>query len=340
MSILTKVTQPLSKVVTKVKVNSPTVLVVTGSVCLVGTVIFAHRAGRKVEETVDANRQAINNIKDIMEAGSFTDEEGNEVEFTDADYRKELTHAYLGYAWDLTKLYGPVIIGTAATATCYISGHKILAGRLAGMTAAYEVIDSAFKKYRTNVVKISGEDADRKYLYGLDGTEKEKYYDTEVDEKTGEVKNVGKAKTRNIDVVEDVKLWNQASIYAVRFDKCKAFTKDMNYNIMHLDSLEKIANNKLESGRTSVFGPRYITMYEIYEMLGVTGELDEETLLMSHETGYVPGYNNQGIKFDIVMVPTKGCYKDGEFKSLTEIGLIDFNCPGSIRKQLKELGRI
>jgi hypothetical protein len=310
-------------VVTKVKVNSPTVLVVTGSVCLVGTVIFAHRAGRKVEETVDANRQAINNIKDIREAGSYQNDDGEEVEFTEADYRKELTHAYLGYAWDMTKLYGPVVLGTAATATSYICGHRVLAKRLAGMTAAYEVIDSAYKRYRENVVRMSGTDADKRYLYGLNGSEKEKYYDTEIDETTGEVKNVGKPKTRNIDVVEDVKLWNQASPYAVEKSKCHCLSKDDNYNALHLGALESIANGKYDlKGR--------LTLYEVYDMLDVLNEISPEVEKMSHNVGWVKGYGDDYIKFDYVLVPVKCYEKDGETKNLVEVGLIDFNCIGSI----------
>lgn len=327
MSILTKMTQPVSKLVTKVKVNSPTVLIVAGSVCLVGTVIFAHRAGRKVEETVDANKQAISNLKDILEAGSYQNEDGEEVEFTESDYRKELTHAYLGYVWDLTKLYGPVVLGTAATATCYISGHKILAGRLAGMTAAYTTVEAAYKRYRENVVKISGADADSKYLYGLNGTEKEKYYDTEIDEKTGEVKNVGKAKTRNIDVVEDVKLWNMASPYAVEIDKCDSLTKDANYNVIHLEGLEKIANGKFDL-------KGYLTLYEVYDALGVLNNISPEVAKMSHNVGWVKGYGDGDIRFNLVMVPISCYSKDGETKNLVEVGLIDFNCVGSIWDKL------
>lgn len=327
MSILTKITQPVSKLATKVKVNSPTVLVVTGSACLVGAVVFAHHAGRKVEETVDANKKVINNLKDIKEAGSYTNDEGEEVEFTEDDYKKELTHAYASYAWDITKLYGPVVLGTAATAACYIGGHKILAKRLAGMTAAYEVIDSAYKRYRANVVKISGEEADKRYFLGLDGSDKIKYFDTELDEKTGETKQVGKAKTKSIDVVEDVKSWVQASPYAVEFQKCGCFTKDYNYNVQHLEGLQNIANLKYDY-------KGYLTLYEVYEMFGVLDSISPEVEKMSHNVGWVKGYGDSEVHFNIVMVPAKCYVKDGETKNLVEIGLIDFNCVGTIWDKL------
>lgn len=323
MKLISKITQPCMKYVTKVKANSPTVLVIGGTICLVGAVVAAHEAGRKVEITKVANREAIDNLKDIKESGEYTNEEGEIIEFTEDDYKKELTHAYLGYFWDMTKLYGPVVLMAGASAGCYIGGHKVLAKRLAGMTAAYTTIDQAYKRYRENVIKISGEDADKRYFLGLDGTDKEKWYETAIDEKTGDVKQVGKAKTRDIDVVSDVKLWKQASPYAVRLDMCKGFTKDSNYNVMWLQSMEKIANDKLDF-------KGYLTLYEVYDALGVVSELSSEVEKMSHQVGWVKGYGDGDIRFNLVLVPSRVMVKDGALKNINEIGLIDFNCVGTI----------
>lgn len=324
---LTNVMKPLAPLATKIKVNSPTVLLVSGGVCVVGAIVAAHHAGRKIDEVLDVHKAQVDNLKEIKEAGEYreNDEEGNEIvtEFTPEDYKKELTHTYISTAWDLTKLYGPVVVGGAGAIVCFVSGNRILAKRLAGMTAAYQIVQEKFMTYRGNVVKDLGVDADRKYLLGLDDTVKEKYYETAIDEKTGDVKQVGKAKSRDIDVVSDVKNWDMASPYAIRLTDCGDLTKDMQYNVMWLSNVEKMANDKFD-------WKGYLTLYEVYEALGCLNSLTTEAEKMSHQVGWVKGRGDGDIRFNLVMVPTVCGFKDGIAGNLSEVGLIDFNCIGTI----------
>lgn len=312
---------------TKVKVNSPTVLLVCGGICLAGAVISAHRAGRRVDDVLDMTKTQIDNLKDMRDAGEFEDEEAGTVEFTEDDYKKELTHTYISTSLEFVKLYGPVVIFTTGAIVCFVSGNRILAKRLAGMTAAYQIVQESYMKYRQNVTDDLGWEADAKYLKGKNGKFREKYYETKVDEKTGETVNVGKAKVREIDVVEDIKDWRQASPYAVRLDMVKGFTKDFQYNKMWLESIERIANGKLDY-------KGYLTLYEVYDALGVVPYLSPESTMMSHNVGWVKGYGDGDIRFGFVMVPTVCAVEDGEVGNLTEVGLIDFNCIGSIWDKL------
>lgn len=312
---------------TKIKVNSPTVCLVGGGICLVGAVVASHYAGRKVDEVLDVHKTQVENLKDIKEAGEYQDENGENVEFSSDDYKKELTHTYISTAWDMTKLYGPVVLLTAGAGVCFVTGNRILAKRLAGMTAAYELVQGSYMRYRQNVIDDLGVDGDKKYLLGLDGTHEEKYHDTKIDEKTGEVVNIGKAKTRKLDVVSDVKDWRQASPYAVRIDFCHDMTKDMNYNIIYLENLERNVNLKLD-----VQG--YLTLYEVYDALGILKNLSPEVIGMSHNVGWIKGRGDGDVRFNLVLVPTVCGINDGVAGNLSEVGLIDFNCIGSIWDKL------
>lgn len=308
---------------TKVNVNSPTTLLVSGLVCMGFAVVAAHHAGRKADEVLDVHKAQVDNLKEIKEAGSYKDEDGTDVEFTESDYKKELTHTYISTTWEMAKLYGPVTIGFVGAGVCFITGNRILAKRLAGMAAAYQIMQDSYIRYRRNVIEDLGDDADRKYLLGLNETIKEKYYDTAIDEKTGDVKQIGKAKTREIDVVNDVKNWDMASPYAVRLDDCSKFTKDYQYNIMWLENVEKMANDKLD-------WKGYLTLYDVYETLGVLHSLTTEAEMMAHQVGWVKGCGDGDIRFNLVMVPTVCGIKDGIAGNISEVGLIDFNCIGSI----------
>ena len=309
---------------TKAKVNSPKILLISGFVCLIGAVVASHHAGRKVDEVLDNTKEQIDNLKAMKEAGEYEDvETGENVEFTSEDYKKEMTHTYIFSGLELAKLYGPVVAGTIGAGICFFSGNQILAKRLAGMTAAYGAAQKAYMRYRKNVVEDLGEDADRKYLLGLNGKHREKYYDTKIDEKTGEVVNIGKAKTREFDVVSDVKDWRQASPYAVETSKCGGFTKDYQYNIMFLENLEKKVNVTLD-------WKGYVSLYEVYEMLGCLNNITSEAEKMAHQVGWVKGYGDGDVRFNLVMVPTTCYIADGVAGNLSEVGLIDFNCIGSI----------
>lgn len=314
----------VGSLVSKAKVNSPTICLVGGLVCLGAGAYFWHQAGRHIDEKLDESKEQIDNLKAMKEAGEYEDvETGEMVEFTVEEYKKELTHAYVVTSIETIKLYGPAVLCTVGAGVCFVTGNQILAKRLAGMTAAYSAAQKAYMRYRKNVVEDLGEDADRKYLLGLDAKHREKYYDTKIDEKTGEVVNIGKAKIREFDVVSDVKDWRQASPYAVETSKCGGFTKDYQYNIMFLESLEKKVNATLD-------WKGYVSLYEVYEMLGCLNNITSEAEKMAHQVGWVKGYGDGDVRFNLVMVPTTCYIADGVAGNLSEVGLIDFNCIGSI----------
>lgn len=317
MKAFSKLTTKLGKTGLKIKSNSPVIFLVTGTICLGGAIVAAHHAGRKVDEVLDVNKEHIENIKSLKDAEEIENEEGEKVPYSKKQYNKDLTHAYAGALWDVSKLYLPVAGFTVASAVCYISGHKVLSERLAAMTAAYTGINEAFQKYRGNVIEMDGEDKDKKYLYGI--TEHiDNAIKNEVNPETGEIKT---EKVKNIDVVRDVKLI--ASPYAVDMEDCKGFTKDPDYNVRWLESIQNLANAKLDSNG-------YLFLYDVYEALGVLNFINTDAVKASHVVGWIKGAGDDEVRFQLVPVPVKCKYSDGEIMNVAEKVLIDFNCCGTI----------
>lgn len=313
-----KLAAGFSKVSTKVKVNSPVIFLVTGTICLGGAVIAAHHAGRKVDEVLDVNKEHLDNIRSLKGQEEIINEEGEREPYSDRKWRKDMSQAYLGAAWDMTKLYGPVAILTVSSAVCYIGGHKVLARRLAGMTAAYTLVNESFEQYRQNVIDMDGEDQDKKYLFGKSI---EHIKDGKLEKINPETKEIESVKVKDIDLVKDIKL--NASPYAVSLEDCKGFTKDPNYNVRWLESVMNMANIKLQQ-------MGYLFLYDVYEALGVTPWVSPEAIKASHCVGWLIGVGDGEVKFNLISVPEKCMTVDGEVVNLRESALIDFNCVGTI----------
>lgn len=317
MKAFSKLTNKLGKTGLKIKSNSPVIFLVTGTICLGGAVVAAHHAGRKVDEVLDVNKEHIENIKSLKDADEIENEEGEKVPYSKKQYNKDLTHAYAGALWDVSKLYLPVAGFTVASVVCYISGHKVLSERLAAMTAAYTGINEAFQKYRGNVIEMDGEEKDKKYLYGI--TEHvDNATVAKIDPETGEIKT---EKVKNIDVVRDVKLI--ASPYAVDMEDCKGFTKDPEYNVRWLENIQSLANAKLDSNG-------YLFLYDVYDALGVLNFINTDAVKASHVVGWIKGVGDDEVRFQLVPVPVKSMYSDGEVMNIAEKVLVDFNCCGTI----------
>ena len=313
----------LTSVVGKARVHSPKLCLVGGAVAVTGAIIMAHRAGRKVEETLDINKEHIDNIKSLKDAEEIEDENGEMIPYSDKDYKKDLKKAYVGCAWDFAKLYLPPIALGAGGILLFVGGHKILGKRLALMTAAYEGIKGSFQQYRNNVISFDGADQDRKYLYGLQSETSGEL--DKVNPETGEITTIKASKSKPLDVVKDVSL--VASPYAVKLEDCSGFTKDPDYNVRYLASIQEIANLKLRNRG-------YLFLYEVYEALGVTEIITPQAAATSHLVGWVYGEGDSEVIFNMVLVPAKCGVKDNEVVTYKEIGLIDFNCIGTIVNKL------
>lgn len=168
------------KLVTTLKEISPQLCLVGGVVGVVGGIVMACRATRKLDATLEESKDEINDIHDKRE-------ELTEEEYSAKEMKKDLTKAYAKSGLKLVKLYGPSAAVVALSLGGIVKSNDILRKRNTALAAAYAALDGSFKVYRNRVIDKFGEDVDAELRLG---TREEKCEETvEVDGKKKKVKN-------------------------------------------------------------------------------------------------------------------------------------------------------
>lgn len=298
---------------------SPEILMFTGVVGIVGSTILACKATLKADEIIDGAKFKLDKIHHAKEsATNGTVIVGDEVrQYTEEDYKKDITVTYIRTGWDFVKLYGPAVTLGVVSIGCMLGAHGIMRKRNLALVAAYKTVEESFAKYRKRVVEELGEEKDRQFKYGI---KKEKITAIEVDE-NGKSKKV----TKTIDVVDNV----GPSQYARYFDEnCKEWSPTTSYNLTYLLCQQQIANDYLQS-RGHVF------LNEVYDMLGIPRTPEGSVV------GWVRGYGDDLIDFGLydVNLDNRGIKSiDGDVaqerrdfvNGYTNKVLLDFNVDGVI----------
>lgn len=226
------------------KKHSPEIMIVAGAIGTVAAAVLACKASMKVPGMIEE-------IHEELEEIHFDHEMNGE--YTEKEYKKELTRVYVNTGLEFAKLYGPAIaLGTLSMGTVFASNH-ILRKRNASLAAAYATVDGAFRRYRTNVVDQYGAEVDHALRHNI---RKEKIEVTEIDE------NGKEKKVKKVVDVTDFDPTNYSD-YAKFFDEsCKEWEKDPEYNLTFLKCQQNYANDMLRS-RGHLF------LNEVYDMLGM-----------------------------------------------------------------------
>ena len=224
-----------------VRRNAPEILTGVGVVGTVGTVVLASTATLKAPAVIDTLQQNISDIKEVREHQA----NGAELDYSDTDYKRDLTIAYTRAAIDFTKLYGPALILGVASLSCLIGSTRILRGRNVALAAAYKALDTDFGKYRDRVVQTFGEEAEAKL--------REMKF-----KETGTTTNEDGEEVKTYEVDKD-----SVSEYARFFDELSSsWSKAPTQNLMFLRHNEQYFNDILKI-RGHVF------LNEVYDALGI-----------------------------------------------------------------------
>lgn len=233
----------LGKGLLKVKKYSPEILLGTGIVGMVGTVVVACKATTKLEAVtteIAAEKEAFEEkLKAIEEVVA----EGREVDYTEADKKKDLLIVNTQQTMKLVKLYAPAAILGAASIACILASYGIMKKRYLGVLAAYKSLDATFKKYKAKVVAKYGEEAEaelrRTSLEDIIKEGEEKGYE-------------GNPKKHNV-----------YSPYSRFYDEtCTCWTDDFEYNRAFLHTTQCQMNNRLKS-------QGHLYLNEVYDALGL-----------------------------------------------------------------------
>lgn len=320
--LIQNVVSATSKAVTKVKdaKNTPKIMLVTGIATVVGAGVYACVQTLKLEEKVDEAKESIDHIKELKEDGEYIvdTETGETAEYGIKEYRKDLFYVYGRTAWEVGKLYLPSVIATGVGVALCCGSNKIMDDRLTQSALAFTALSESFGKYRQNVINDQGEDADRRYLYGIE-TKKNLEMNV-VDPETGEVVT---KKEKKIDVVYDLR--NIASPYSFIYNDCNACTGSYSYDTSYINASLNILQAQFDKDN-------FIYFYDILKQFGAVDKVDAKILAMSHQVGLIKGFGDFDIRCNPI-VPDPREYMTVPLRTGTEdiyrdILILDFNCIG------------
>lgn len=223
------VTSKAARQILLTKKHSPTILLVAGTIGVVGTVVLACRATLKTSDVLDEyEKQHANLVTDTVDAVA-----------TDLDLevyeknKKQANQLKAKAALNIAKLYAPVVGLGALSIGALTGSHVILSKRNGAIMAAFAGLSRAHTEYRQQVAKEYGEDVDKKFSIGAE--------DRTVEEKTAE----GTTKTRTVtDVNKD-----GGSPYRFLFDPVNStkFSREPGRNAEILQMQQSYANDKLRA---------------------------------------------------------------------------------------------
>ena len=248
IAIMNSIKNSIKKVKFGCKKRSPEILMIVGGIGVVASAIMACKATLAASDILDEGKETIDIIKETKEKSGA----GSEISYTEKDYKRDLTGAYVKTTLKVASVYAtPVVLGVLSMSSM-VGSNMILRKRNAGLAAAYVTIDKSFKEYRGRVVNRFGERADYELRHDIKAIEtKEKVKDEEGKTKT--VKNKVDVLESDKTVSDYVFIFNQDSRY---------YEKNMEYNLMFVGRCERFANDRLNKDG-------YLFLNDVREMFGL-----------------------------------------------------------------------
>ena len=166
-NMLQTVNTATKKVQFKAKKYSPEILVVVGTIGAVTSAVMACKATMKLEDIMETHHENVEAIHEAIEHPETLPAEYD----PEKDGKKDLSIAYGRTGLALAKNYAPAVILGGLSLGALIGSNHILKKRNAALAAAYATVDSAFKKYRGNVIERFGKEVDEEMKYSIKAVE-------------------------------------------------------------------------------------------------------------------------------------------------------------------------
>lgn len=296
INIMPNITRAINKAGFQLKKHSPEILIITGVVGAVTSVIMACKATMKLNDTLSDTKEKINDFHDMEE--EYTEEEG----------KKTLTLIYSKAALDVVKLYGPSMVLGGLSLTAILTSNNILRKRNVALAAAYTAVDKGFKEYRGRVIERFGEELDKELKYNIKSKEVER---TVVHEDGTET--VGKEVIELVDP-------NSYSPYARFYDDgCAGWTKDPGANLMFLRMQQDAATKRLVK-------EGFLLLNDVYDMLGIPRSKEGMVIGWIYDEKHPVGDNFVDFGIYESNRPKNRDFVNGYERTI----LLDFNVDGDI----------
>lgn len=295
--IPTPVANKFGKQLLQVKVASPKLMFAGGIVAGGAGVVLACRATLKVSDTLDK-------YDELKDKAAALHDRGENNDYDDKAYAKDLTVIKVKTILDLTKLYAPSAALLMLSAGLLTGSHVTLTRRNAATAAALAATDEAFKKYRDRVRDQLGKDVDDEMRYGTRIVEEKVQGDD------------GKTKTVKKKVHGE-----HPSMYAKCFDElCGPWQRDPEINKIFLLSQQSYFNDLLQA-------KGYVFLNEVYRALDIPETMAGQ--VVGWKLGKGDNYVDFGI-FDDIENPRVRDFVNGREHSIW----LDFNVDGDILNSL------
>ena len=306
----TGVAKTTAKLMTKIKVHSPEILVGVGIVGIVGGVYLACKGTIKAQEVIEEFEATKEDIEEAKSISSDPDIQTTS-EYTEEDAKQDTVVMYVKFAKGMVRSYGPAVAVLGSSIAAILCGFGILKGRHAALITAYNCLDQTYSKYRERVKEALGEDKERDLRYNLKDIVTE---ETVVDE-DGKKKKV---KTKEKEFKDDP---NGYSPYARFFDETSTeYTSDPLYNITYLRNIQSQLNDLYHSRG-------YLFLNEAYRALGI-----KEVFPIGQMVGWKEGLGDDFV--DIGLYNGKRSKVRDFVNGYEPAILLDFNVDGVIYDKL------
>ena len=271
--------------------------------------VFACKATVKAEAVIEEKNmtlEKINAVKAAVESDEEAYKEYTEETYSNEDYKKDLYITYSTMVKNLVKLYWPALVLGGIGIGSIMHGHNILSKRNLAIAAAYKTVKEGYSEYRKRVIDELGEDADKRFKYGV----QKKDIEIEQEKDDGTIK---KKTIKDVDVLEgyskNAKFFDSASQH---------WQKSPEYNLLFLRERQEYANHLLQT-RGHIF------LNEVYDMLDIPRTKE----------GAVEGWIREGNGF--VDFGIYELYSDATrnfVNGYENVILLDFNVDGNILEMI------
>ena len=295
------------------KKAKPQILVYGGITIATTAFVWVICNARKMDQTITSGNEkadaAEQKVKDISESVNLSDEEKKQ-KLREAE--KELNKIKAESIWKMFTLIGIPSIAFAGGIAMTVGGHIVLFRRFGQVSALLAATQESFARYRKANIAEHGEECDRRYIYGISGSET---VTEKITDENGREKNV-KCK---VPVVEDDKM---NGLYTFEFSEAfsRKCPKDPVSTISFLKSQEKYWNTWMQATGKPV------TLSMVLEELGIELDPDDPMNDYIHIVGWRPnGDGDNCIDFGIMRAINKRAIGMEE-----NVVMLEFNCDGNI----------
>jgi hypothetical protein len=316
-TLANKATSAVGKQVISAQQHVPTFLIAAGIIGVGTSVVLACKATLKLEDTLKQGEAELKHI---------------EVKVTDSDdevTKKAGFDVRLKTAIKVVRLYAPSTALLAVSVGAIVGSQIILQKRIAGVTAAYAIVQKGFDDYRGRVRKELGDEKDLEFRWGVS--------EREVVEETPDGPKVRTIKGLDQEAIQkDV----EAGLTYARIFGPELSNGKPNPNWEH----KLLNNNKffiqmvLGHCRDALEVNGYLFLSDVYDMFGF------ERTIASTQVGWVlkPQYDENGKQTNDGYVDfgawSRGVHAGKEWVTgFPEAYLLDFNVDGDIRYILKTI---